>query len=243
MKLALAGDVLGKAVKAVSGLIPEATLTVDKEGLRVLDMDPSNVAMVHLRIPETNFVEFDLEGKEKEEISLQLTDITPILKRITKDDIVSLTLIENARLKLSFSGKNYEVPLIDIEGKEQKEEPELDPKYSVTVKTRILKSLIEDASIVSEDVSFEKEPKEEFKIRAAGELKKFDSPVQVESTPKETEEKVSSKYAIEYLNKMVNTSFATAVTLSFATDYPLAATFQNDNFSVKFILAPRVESE
>jgi len=242
MKLALAGDVLGSALKAVSGLIPEATLTIDKEGIRVLDMDPSNVSMVNLSIPCSSFVEYDLENKEKEEISLKLTDLTPILKRTKKEDVVALALMDDARLRLSFDGRNYEIPLIEIEDRKQQKEPELTPEYSVTIKTSVFKGLLDDASIVSDSIAFNKKEKAELKVLAEGELKKFDSLVNVESTPKSTEKEVLSKYSIEYLNKMVSKDFGSTATLAFATDYPIKISYKNDTFSVSYLLAPRIES-
>jgi proliferating cell nuclear antigen len=244
MKLVLDGAVLTKAIKAVNGLVPEATLTIDKEGVRFLDMDPSNVAMVNLNIPASSFADLALsEGKDKEEISIKLSELLPILKRVGKDDIVSLTLKDDARLRVSFSERNYEIPLIDIEDRKEMKEPELSPEYSVTIKTNIFKELLDDASIVSESIALSKKKGEELKVLAEGELKKFDSLVNVESTPKEAEKDVSGKYSIEYLNKMVSKDFGTTMTMAFASDYPLKISFRNDNFTVSYILAPRINSD
>jgi DNA polymerase III sliding clamp (beta) subunit (PCNA family) len=59
------------------------------------------------------------------------------------------------------------------------------------------------------------------------------------------EEKVQSKYSIEYLKKMIGGSkLSEQVTLEFNKDYPLKLTFKEvDKFLLSFILAPRVEND
>ena len=85
MKLVLEGGILSSSLAAAECLIPEGTLQANKEGLRFLDMDPANVAMVNLQIPQRAFVVWELaEGKEEETISLNLSKLKPILRRVEK---------------------------------------------------------------------------------------------------------------------------------------------------------------
>ena len=245
MKLALAGNILGNALSAAECLIPEATLRATNEGLRILDMDPANVAMVNLNIPKDSFVNFELdEGKEEETISVSLSNLRPILKRAGKDDIVSISVIEGARLKLSFNNRKFEVPLIEIEEDKKQKEPEIKPTYTITTKTKELMTLLSDASIAGESISFLKEKDaDQLMVKAAGDkLTKFESSVPTETVDLDTKEKILSKFALEYLDKMVKTAYGTTVKIELGNDYPLRLNFHNDSFNVRYILAPRVES-
>ena len=245
MKLALAGNILGNALSAAECLIPEATLRATNEGLRILDMDPANVAMVNLNIPKESFVNFELdEGKEEETISVSLSNLRPILKRAGKDDIVSISVIEGARLKLSFNNRKFEVPLIEIEEDKKQKEPEIKPTYTITTKTKELMTLLSDASIAGESISFLKEKDaDQLMVKAAGDkLTKFESSVPTETVDLDTKEKILSKFALEYLDKMVKTAYGTTVKIELGNDYPLRLNFHNDSFNVRYILAPRVES-
>ena len=245
MKLALAGNILGYALSAAECLIPEATLKVTNEGLRILDMDPANVAMVNLNIPKDSFVQFELdEGKEEEIISVSLSNLRPILKRAGKDDIVSISLVGDARLKLSFDHRKFEVPLIDIEDNKEQKEPEIKPIYSVTTKTKDFMQILSDASIIGESLSFFKaKDAEQLTVKTEGDkLTKFESSVPTETVELDTKDKILSKFALEYLNKMVKSSYGTTVKIELGNDYPLRLNFHNDSFNVRYILAPRVES-
>ena len=247
MKLALAGNILGNALSAAECLIPEATLRATNEGLRILDMDPANVAMVNLNIPKDSFVNFELdEGKEEETISVSLSNLRPILKRAGKDDIVSISVIEGARLKLSFNNRKFEVPLIEIEEDKKQKEPEIKPTYTITTKTKELMTLLSDASIAGESISFLKEKDaDQLMVKAAGDkLTKFESSVPIETLDWDnTKDKILSKFALEYLNKMVKSSYGTTVKIELGNDYPLRLNFHNDSFNVRYILAPRVSND
>jgi len=246
MKLALAGNILGNALSAAECLIPEATLRATNEGLRILDMDPANVAMVNLNIPKDSFVNFELdEGKEEEIISVSLSNLRPILKRAGKDDIVSISLVGDSRMKLSFNNRKFEVPLIEIEDGKKQKEPELKPIYSVTTKTKDFMQILSDASIIGESLSFFKaNDAEQLTVKTEGDkLTKFESSVPIETLDWDnTKDKILSKFALEYLNKMVKSSYGTTVKIELGNDYPLRLNFHNDSFNVRYILAPRVES-
>ena len=244
MKLVLDGGILSSALAAAECLIPEGTLQADNEGLRILDMDPANVAMVNLQIPKSAFVIWELaEGKESEIISVNFTKLKPILKRVGKDEPVELTTIkDNSRLQLKFNNRKFEVPLIDLEDGKQKKEPDLTPIYSVSVTTKHLIDLIEDAKIVSESIAFVYD-KDTLSVKSEGEQNKFESGVTVEEVKlNNAEKKFQAKFALEYLTKMVKSTLGKEVTLEMGEDYPLRLLFKNDNFNVRYILAPRIET-
>ena len=56
------------------------------------------------------------------------------------------------------------------------------------------------------------------------------------------EETAKAKYSVEYLKKVIFKDLKENVKLSYNTDYVLEIMYQQDNFTLKFLLAPRVEN-
>ena len=100
---------------------------------------------------------------------------------------------------------------------------------------------VEDCSVVADSCSFISES-DKFIIKAKGNLNSFHS--QFNDEINITAEEAGSKYSLEYLQKMIKGAKLTdKVILNFGNDYPLKLEFNNNKFSLAFILAPRVETE
>jgi hypothetical protein len=110
--------------------------------------------------------------------------------------------------------------------------------------TKILNSSMEDVDIIAESASFELTP-ETLIINGEGdlaiakiEMKNSDS-IRISGTF----EKVKAKYSLEYLKKMIDPKVAKDVTLEFKTDYPIRMSYVTDQFSLSYVLAPRVDND
>jgi len=106
---------------------------------------------------------------------------------------------------------------------------------------------IEDADIVAESVSFIGEPNK-FTIRAEGDLSQAKIDINESDSTKinvDGQDPIKSKYSIEYLKKMINSSkLADDLTIQFNKDYPLKLEYKTiDKVTMSFILAPRVEND
>ena len=100
---------------------------------------------------------------------------------------------------------------------------------------------IEDCSVVADSCSFSSEP-DKFIIQAKGSLNSFKSEFTDEVDIQA--EQATSKYSLEYLQKMIKATKLTDKTkINFSNDYPLKLEFQTPFIELSFILAPRVEAE
>ncbi len=248
MKLTLADPrYLKDSISIISELVNEGRFKVTKEGLELIAMDPANVAMVIYKLLSSNFTEYNI--KKDMDLVINLNSLKQILKRVSANDMLTLELDENNKLKIQLKGtsvRTFNLPLIDVEEKEQRI-PDL--KFPVSVKTRssILNEAIEDADIVGESVTFDVENKK-FVITAEGDLSKASIEINPSDATKinvEGSSKVKAKYSIEYLKKMIGGSkLADEVTLYFNKDYPLKIEYKDiDKLMLSFILAPRVEND
>jgi len=248
MKLTLAEPLyLKDSVSIISDLVNEARFKVTKEAIELVAMDPANVAMVVFKLLSSCFTEYDIS--QDVEIAINLGNLKQILRRAGANDMLSLELADDNKLKIQLKGnttRTFNLPIIELEEKEQKI-PDLQFPVSIVLPSKTLNDAIEDVDIVAESVSFEAEP-QKLTILAEGdlsqakiEIKESDSnKIQAEGT-----EKVKAKYSIEYLKKMIGGSkLSNEVSIKFNKDYPLKIEYKTiDKVDLSFILAPRVEND
>lgn len=248
MKLTLAEPkYLKDSIAIISDLVTEARFKINKEGIELVAMDPANVAMVVYKLLSSSFVEYNLE--KEVELAINLNNLKQVIKRAKANDTVSLELGENNQFLITFKGKNtrkFHLPIIELEEKEQKV-PELNFPVSINTAAANLSEAIEDADIVAESVSFEGDPNK-LLIYAEGDLSKANIEIKKDdetSISCEKQDKIRSKYSVEYLKKMIaGSKLADNVSIKFDNDYPLLIEFKAiDKVSLQFILAPRVEND
>ena len=171
------------------------------------------------------------------------------LRRASPKDMLTIEMDADNRLKIqleSATTRTFNLPIIDLEEKDQKV-PDL--KFPVTIKTSssILNEAVADVDVVGESVAFIAEPKK-FILQAEGDLNRARIEIREDDVTKisiNSDEKIKSKYSIEYLKKMINGSkLSDEVIVQFSKDYPLKLEYKTvDKVMLSFILAPRVEND
>ncbi len=248
MKLALAEPkYLKESISIISDLVNEARFKVNKDGIELVAMDPANVAMVVFKLLSSAFTEYDV--KKDIEIAINLSNLKQILRRANPNDMLTLELGEDNKLKIQLKGtttRTFNLPLIELEEKDRKI-PDLQFPVSINMPTAVFNEAIQDVDVVSESVTFLAEPKK-FTVHAEGDLSQASIEIKEDKETKvniEGSEKVRSKYSIEYLKKMINGSkIADEMVIRFNKDYPLKVEYKSlDKVFLSFILAPRVEND
>src|SRR3989344_2623091 len=176
----------------------------------------------------------------KDSISIISDLVTDVNINVDKD---------NNKLRLTLKGdskRTFNIALLQSENEEQKL-PKLNFPLTIVTKTSYLDEAIEDAAIIGESVSLVTD-KKGFIITSEGTTS--NAKVEIPSDDKtkisiDTENKVKSKYSIEYLKKMIKASkLAEDVSIQFAEDYPLKLDYLiKDKLALSFILAPRVNND
>jgi proliferating cell nuclear antigen len=247
MKLTLAEpSYIKDSITIIADLVTEARFKITKEALELVAMDPANVAMVIFKLLSSAFTEYEV--KEDINIAINLNNFKQILKRAKPNDMVCLELEDN-KLKIQLKSnttRTFNLPLIELEEKEQKE-PSLKFPIVINMPCSVLDEAVEDTSIVAESLAFEIDGKR-LNITAEGDLSqvkieiKEDDLVKIKS---DVSSKIRAKYSIEYLKKMIGASkLAETVEIKFNKDYPLKLEYKEmDKLMLSFILAPRVEND
>ena len=247
MKLTLAESrLLKEPINIISELVNEVTLTIDPDKIEIIAMDPANVALVVFRLLSSAFIDYSLE--KPVQISLNLDNLKQVLRRAKPSDTVILEIEEN-KLRIELSGDSkrvFHLSLIKLDNQEQKI-PSL--SFSVTIETTALSfnEAIEDMDIVADSVLLSAEPSK-FSIEATGTLSRAKVDLVSNEDTKinmKEENKVTSKYSLEYLKKIIKGSKLSGLaSLYFSNNYPLKVQYKiQDKLDLEFILAPRVQND
>jgi proliferating cell nuclear antigen len=234
---------LSRVIEIISELVTEVRIKVNEAGLSITAMDPANVSMIGFVLPKKSFVRFET-GTET--LGVNLDNLKQVLKRcgsgsslvIEKQDNF-LNMEVRDRIK-----RNFVLSLIDIEGNEidfGSKIERMEFSSSVELNSLDLVDSIEDCSIVSDSCSFIIE-NDKFIIEAKGlnsaraEFSSDEARIKAENC--------KSKYSLEYLQKFIKgAKLCDKSLLEFANDHPLKLEFRNELMELKFVLAPRVETE
>jgi proliferating cell nuclear antigen len=232
----------------ISSLIIEGNFLIDKNGIKLIAMDPASVAMVTFHLLPSAFIDFSVDKQTT--VTLSIDKLVNVLRRANVNDQVTLQLDEEAnKMKILMKGKtnrNFSIPIIEGTKEEQKV-PELKFNAKVELEAEVLKNAVKDAAMISDCLIFEAD-KDKLLLYSKGDYGDTQTEVTKESQSLisiNVSEKSKAKYSIEYLDKMMKASkLADVVTIQFSSDYPIKMDFKSlDKLQLSFILAPRVDTE
>lgn len=249
MKLVLAeSKYLKDSVSVLSELVTDVNLNIDKDKIEIIATDPANVAMVVYKLLSSAFAEYSVDTPIN--IALNLDSLKQVLRRAKPTDIIELELDNEAnKLKLILKGdstRTFNISLLNIEN-EEKKMPKLEFPLTISTSSSKLDEAVEDVGVIGESVSFIAD-KKKFAISAEGATSNAKVELLHDDVTKilvNTDNKIKSKYSIEYLKKMIKTSkLADEVSIQFSDEYPLKLDYLvKDKVSVEWLLAPRVAND
>ncbi len=236
---------LKSSIDAISNMIDEAGVTVNKEGIRLKAMDPAHVALVDFELKNDVFDEFNVDDPVV--LGLDLDRLDTILKRAGTSDRIVLELDEednvlNIKFKNS-STRRFSLPLIEVVG-EEINVPSFDFPARVEISPSLVSEGIKDAEIVSDHVIF-KIDENDLYIIAKGDLGNVEVRIaRDEAIALEVKNTCQSMYSIEYLKDMIKASdIANSIKIHLGENIPVKMDFLGPSARLSFLLAPRVESE
>jgi len=231
--------ILSDVIGIISELVTEVKLKVDKDGMRIVAIDPANVALISFILPNHAFSSFET-GEEVLGVSLE--NLKSILRRAGAGSSLIMQTEDNF-LKIEIHDKIkrvFNLALIEIEA-EEKAVPSLEFSSRIEMSSIDFSEAIEDCLVVADSCNLSvKEGK--FIIDAKG-LNSARSEFSGDEVNMEgTDSK--SKYSLEYLQKFAKASkMAEKVVINLSDDYPLRLDFKTEKIELVFILAPRVEND
>ena len=239
---------LKKIVPIVADLISEGQFVATSEGIKLVAMDPANIAMVSWEMKPEAFVDYEIEG-DKEIITVNMDDLKTIVKKLKQKEMVSWEIDkERNKLKIISRGtirKTFTIPLLETEEQEFPT-PELEYKNTAELDAKAIKEIIDDASAIADALIIKAEPPNKLTLKAEGEMKELT----VELTEGEDavisldiQEDSTAIYSLDYLKKFAKGADVSDVAImKVKSDYPLWLEYRYlDKMVLTFILAPRTE--
>ncbi|RLI91313.1 MAG: proliferating cell nuclear antigen (pcna) [Candidatus Altiarchaeales archaeon] len=229
------------SIEAIAALIDEGTLQIEKDGLKLRAMDPSQIALVDLELPASAFDKYEVE--EPTSIGIDFSELSKITKRSRAEDKIELSLEEN-RLKMVFMGetnRRFNLGIIESTSSPPRE-PSVDFTSEIKIGANILKEALKDAELISNHVAIL--ANDGFSITAQGDTGSAEIKFPAENIMGlSVKEKSRSVFALDQLNNLLKASDQTSIIiLKLKTDAPLRLEYAIGDGRVVYYLAPRIES-
>jgi len=240
----LKAEVLKEVVDVVSTLVDEAKFNVGKDSVTIKAVDPAHVAMVDLSLDRGAFESFKADETE---LGIDMDKMKEILRLAKSGEVISINHDEDKnRLIVAVGNTTRRMSLVDTAGMSDPKVPSLNLPAKLIVRTDELRQAIRASESVSDHIALKASP-EGFEIVSEG-----DTDTVSHMVPKDMLEELQAKDAVrslfplDYFSNMVKAiSSAPTVALYLGTDYPVKMEFKiaAGKGEVKYLLAPRIESE
>ena len=144
-------------IKVITTIIEEQVIEAREDGLHVVGMDPSHVAMINTSFLSSNFESYEVGEEAK--VCINVKELRKILDRINKDEMVAIehSVVKAKLLITTKKGtriRRFDMPtMADIEG--ETPEPKIFFKSKVRITIDELTLGLNDAQLVSEHVVFD----------------------------------------------------------------------------------------
>lgn len=234
--------IMKEPFESISKIVDEVVCTVDSEGFKLNAMDRSHICFVLLDLKASVFDEYICNVPEK--ICLDTTEFIRILKRMKKQDVLTLST-DSDNLVIGLNGdvdREFKIRLIDMDY-ESPVPPSIDFPAHASVPSSIVKDAITDMKLFSEKLYFILD-NEMFTVSTDGEF--GDATFQYLHGEEGIEGEFKSCFSIPKLDDIFQASkFSDIVEISLGLDKPLNLRFElvTGDGELRYLLAPRLEQE
>ncbi len=240
-----------KCVDALVNLVKEGAFEIDKEGIKLRAIDPSQIAMVIFSMDKSEFSKFNVDQKTR--VGMNMESLAKTLGRIRGKEKMLMKFDGKGRLNVVFSGdknkRSFSLPTIEVAPGPSKD-LQIDYTATVKMKSGIFKEILKDASLVSPHVLLVAD-ENKFRVEANGDngdvqldYDKGDVTVEIKRT-------TSAVFSQEYLDDIVrgcddDGELILNLGAPNADDKrpkPLRVQYSFGNATFTYYLAPRIEND
>jgi proliferating cell nuclear antigen len=225
-------------ISTVNALIIEGPLQIGPNGLLLKAIDPSQIAMLNLKVPKEMFINYECD--ETKTIGLNFKNLNKILSTASLNENVTLTNNDNM-LNILFEGekrkRNYNIHLLETEGLISKE-LNIDFDVVLEMEANDLKTSLNESSFISSYITFEIENKK-LLINSKSEVGSLNIEI---INDIETINKVKASYSLDYITNICKNANKN-IKVYLKTDSPIKVEYNIDKAIVVYFLAPRKDDD
>jgi proliferating cell nuclear antigen len=240
-----------KCVDALVNLVKEGAFEIDKEGITLRAIDPSQIAMVIFSMGKNEFSKYQVDQKTR--LGVNMETLAKTIGRVRGKEKMSMKFDGKGRLNITFSGdknkRSFNIPTIDVAPGPSKD---LQIDYTATIKIKggVFKDILKDAALVSPHVLLVAD-ENKFRVEAEGD----GGDVQLDYDQGEVDVHIkrttSAVFSQEYLDDIAKGCDDDAeLTLDLGAPNaddkrpkPLRVQYAFGNASFTYYLAPRIETD
>lgn len=235
-------EVLKETVNVISTLINEAKFKITQEGIKIMAVDGSHIAMIDLTLKTTAFEEFRADEMD---LGIDLEKLKTVLKNAKSDEIIDINYNADRNiLEFNLDAIEMTMALLDTSNMSEPKVPDLEHKARVVVAKNLIERGLRAAIDVGTYVEFKITP-EEVVIHTEGETDTMSMHLPKDMLDELVcEEESSSKYSLEYIVSIIKSVGSETISLQLSSDYPVKLFFDiaKGNGNVIYMLAPRVDN-
>jgi proliferating cell nuclear antigen len=237
-------EVLKGVIDVTSPLVSEVKFNINSKGISLRAVDPAHVAMINLEIDNKAFEEYKADDLE---LGIDMDKLAGIMRLSTSGDLVSLIYDETLnRLIIKIGNLVRKMSLIDTAGMPDPKMPNLDLPAKAIIKSSEINRGVRASEAVSDHLAITIN-KDNFELFAEGDTDtvnlKLPKDLLTELTAKGS---YKSLFSIDYFSNMIKpVKGEDNVTIYLGNDNPVRVEFDiaDKKGHVKYLLAPRIESE
>jgi len=246
-KAEIRADTLKGLVNVISTLIDEVKFTISPEGMTLRAVDPAHVAMIELNIESGAFESY---AADQTEIGLDLDKVKDVLKLSSSGDIISMEQDEGyGRLIFRVGNITRRMNLVDTSSMNDPKVPQLELSANIEVPVSELQRGIKASENISDHIALTITA-DYFELACEGDTDsvnlKLDKSQLTSLTVSDGAPKYCSLFPLDYFSNLIKAVPSDAtVKIDLDNDYPVMLNFAlaEGKGSVKYLLAPRIESE
>jgi len=237
-------DVLEDALDPVATIVDECKLRLNEDGLSIRAVDPANVGMADVELPDRAFESYGADGGV---IGVALDRLQDVLSMGSSGDLAELQLDEETRkLNIEIGELAYTLALIGPDTvRKEPDIPDLDLPADVAFEGSELGRAVSAAGLVGDHVSLAADPDaHEFVVAAEGDTDDVEVVLgDEELVDADVPEAAESLFSLDYLEDMTR-PIGSDVIVSFrlGSEMPVKFRYVNGEVRVQHLLAPRIDS-
>ena len=246
-KAEIRADTLKGLVNVISTLIDEVKFTISPEGITIKAVDPAHVAMIELNIDAGAFESY---SADQTEIGLDLDKVKDVLKLSSSGDIISMEQDEGyGRLIFRIGNITRRMNLVETSSMNDPRVPPLELSSMIEAPVTELQRGIKASENISDHIALTITD-EYFELSCEGDTDSVNLKMEKSQlTSLEIsgdKQKYSSMFPLDYFSNIIKAVPSdSSIRIDLDNDYPVTLKFAlaEGKGSVKYLLAPRIESD
>jgi proliferating cell nuclear antigen len=245
-------NALRTLIEVLKDVLNDINITFDETGVKIMAMDGSHVALIHMKLHSDRFEKYYC--KQKLNIGVCMSSWFKLMKTVGTNDTVSLFIEEENPNELGIcienadknSSTTFRLKLLDIDNQDLNI-PNVEINCIVTMPSNDFQRLCRDMSNIGDTVEIRSD-KEGLHFKCEGDFASQETVIG-EAThglvynKRADDEEINGKYSLKYINLFTkSTNLCNTIELYLKPNYPIILKYSVANLGeIRFCLAPKME--